>query len=138
MKPILLDSGVIVALLDRSEGFHERCRDALEELRGPLVTCEAVLAESCYLLRNIPGAPRAVLANVEHGVFQVPFQLSRSAADVRRIMRKYGDVPIDLADACLIRLADQLSIGDILTLDRDFRIYRWGRNQPFQLLIPLD
>jgi len=138
VKPVLLDSGVIVALLDRSERFHQSCRVALEEAGGLLVTCEAVIAESCYLLRNVPGAPETVLANVEQGVFQVPFQLSRSAAEVRRILRKYRDVPIDLADACLIRLADQVVTPDILTLDRDFKIYRWGKNRPFRFLVPLE
>jgi predicted nucleic acid-binding protein len=69
VKPTLLDSGVIVGLLDRSETYHNRCVSALEELEGPLVTCEAVIAESCYLLRRLPGAAEAVLDNVEGGIF---------------------------------------------------------------------
>jgi len=53
-------------------------------------------------------------------------------------MRKYRDVPADLADACLIYAAGQLGVGEILTLDHDFEIYRWGRNKPFHLPISLD
>lgn len=102
-----------------------------------LVTCEAVIAESCYLLRALPGAPEAVLENVERGVLRVPFQLSQAARTVRSLLRKYRDVPADFADACLIYLADQLNTGDILTLDHDFQTYRWRKNKPFHLLVDL-
>jgi len=138
VKPVLLDTGVIVALLDRGERCHARCVTILQGLERPLVTCEAAIAESAYLLRGLPGAPETVLQNVERGVFQIPFQLSRSAAPARNIMRKYRDLPADFADACLIHLADELNTEDILTLDGDFRLYRWRRNRPFHLLVPLD
>jgi predicted nucleic acid-binding protein len=137
VKPVLLDTGVIVALLDRSERHHTRCVTIVEALERPLVTCEAVIAESCYLLRRLPGAAETVLENVERGVFQIPFELSRSAAPVRSIMSKYRDLPVDFADACLIHLAEELNTGDILTLDRDFESYRWRRSRPFHLLIEL-
>ncbi len=138
MRPALLDTGVIVALLDRSERRHARCVKTVEGLERPLITCEAVIAESCYLLRGLARAAETVLENVERAVFQIPFQLSRSAAPVRSIMRKYRDLPAGFADACLIYLADELNTGDILTLDRDFEFYRWRRNRPFHMLVPLD
>jgi predicted nucleic acid-binding protein len=134
VKPILLDTGVIVALLDRSEKFHRQCAEAVRKLDVPLITCEAVMAESCYLLRNLPGAPEAIIANAAEGIFQIPFQLSREAVAVRTILRKYQHRAIDLADACLIHLANEFATGDVLTLDKDFEIYRWGRNRAFQLL----
>jgi predicted nucleic acid-binding protein len=137
MKPVLLDTGAIVAWLDRSEKYHESALEALEGCRGPLITCEAVVAESCYLLRAIEGAAEAVLANVAEGIFELPLPLSKSAADVQRTMRKYRDQGIDLADACLIQMAGQYNTSQILTLDRDFQIYRWGRNSAFDLLIDL-
>jgi len=134
VKPALLDTGVIVALLDRSEKFHQACANALHQMHAPLITCEAVIAESCYLLRSLPGAPEAVLENVAAGIFQVPFQLSRDAPGVKQVLRKYRDRKIDLADACLIRLADEFETPDILTLDKDFAIYRWSKNKLFRLL----
>lgn len=137
MKPVLLDTGVIVALLDRSERHHKSCEAALESIAGPLVTCEAVIAESCYVLRFLPGAPQAILENVVVGTFQVPFQLSRCASQIQRVLRKYQDREVDFADACLIHLATEFQTGDILTLDHDFEIYRWSGNKPFHLLIPL-
>ena len=134
MKPVLLDTGVIVALLDRSEGAHRVCANAVQQLEAPLLTCEAVIAESCYLLRNLSGASEAVIENIAAGMFQVAFQLSREAMSVKQVLRKYRDRKIDLADACLIRLADVFETGDILTLDRNFTIYRWGKNKPFKIL----
>ena len=101
------------------------------------MTCEAVIAEACYLLRRVTGAPEAILENVATGVFQIPFQLSRDAPDVQRVLRKYRDHDINLADACLIHLAGAVRSGDILTLDRDFEFYRWGGNKRFHLLISL-
>lgn len=134
MKPVLLDTGVIVALLDRSERRHEACAEAVQQIEAPLITCEAVVAESCYLLRNVAGASEAVIENVAAGIFQIPFQLSHEAAGVRQVLRKYRDRQIDLADACLIRLADEFGTANILTLDGDFAIYRWGRNKAFRML----
>jgi uncharacterized protein len=136
VKPVLLDTGVIVALLDRSERHHKSCEAALDAAVGPLVTCEAVIAESCHLLRFLPGAPEAVLENVVAGTFQIPFQLSRCASQIQRVLRKYKDREVDFADACLIHLAAEFHTGEILTLDHDFEIYRWSGNKPFHLLIP--
>jgi uncharacterized protein len=134
VKPVLLDTGVIVALLDRSERLHDACAEAVREIEAPLITCEAVIAESCYLLRNLAGTSEAIIENVAAGIFQIPFQLSHEATGVKQVLRKYRDRRIDLADACLIRLADEFGTADILTLDNDFAVYRWGRNRAFRML----
>jgi predicted nucleic acid-binding protein len=138
MKPVLLDTGFIVALLDRSESLHKTCARTIREVQAPLATCEAVITESSYLLRNLSGASEAVIENIAAGIFQIPFQLSRETAAVKQLLRKYKDRKIDLADACLIRLADQFGTADILTLDRDFAVYRWGKNKPFRVLPSAD
>ncbi len=137
MTPILLDTGVIVALLDRDEKHHRQCAKVLSDTGGPLSTCEPVIAEACYLLRRLPGAPEAVIRNVANGVFRLPVRLDDSASAVERLLRKYRDVPMDLADACLVNLADKLGTGRILTLDGDFEIYRWRLRRRFELLIDL-
>ena len=103
-----------------------------------LICSEAVIAESCYLLRKFRGAPEAIMDNVVAGIFQIPLQISKEAAGVKRILRKYRDRKIDFADACLIRLADEFETADILTLDKDFKIYRWGKNKPFRILLDLN
>ena len=135
MTPVLLDTGVIVSLLDRSEASHSACSDVISNLDAPLVTCEAVISESCYLLRRLQGASEAILDNVIAGIFQIPFQLSRESTEVKQILRRYRDQKIDFADACLINMANTFGTADVLTLDRDFTIYRWGKNKPFRLLL---
>ena len=129
MTSTLLDTGVIVALLDRSERHHSECVEVLSELAGSLVTCEACIAETCYLLRGIRGAPEAVVSNVANGLFRIPIGLNDQASSVERLLKKYRDVPMDLADACLVDLADRLGTGRILTLDSDFEVYRWRARQ---------
>jgi len=138
VKPVLLDTGAIVALLDATDSFHQRCADALAELRAPLITCEPVIAESCYLLRNLEGAAEAILESIASREFLIPIALADMASPVRRIFRKYRDRRIDLADAVLIHLANEFQTGDILTVDNDFHVYRWGRSNAFRLLIPLN
>jgi uncharacterized protein len=135
VREVLIDTGCIVALLDRSEQHHARCVDAIKTVSGRLITCEAVIAESCYLLRNQKGAADTILENVERGVFQIPLRLEEMAAPVRAHMKRYARVPMDLADGCLVALAESLGTGRILTLDGDFRIYRWRRSRRFESLV---
>ena len=134
MKPILVDASVIVASLVKTEKHHQVCAEAIRQAEGALLTCDAVIVESCHLLRHIDGAAEVILANVTAGLLQIPFQLSRDSDPVRSIMKKYRDLRIDLADACLIRMAEEFETGDILTLDRDFVIYRWGKNKAFHVM----
>jgi predicted nucleic acid-binding protein len=135
MKATLLDTGVIVALLDRDERHHLQCVDVVSDIVGPLITCEAVITEACYLLRRTHGAPEAVIKNVANGVFQTPVRLVDRAASIEKLLRKYRDVPMDLADACLVDLADQTDTGQILTLDSDFEIYRWHSRRKFEMMV---
>jgi len=137
MTPILLDSSVIVALLNRREHSHARSVKATREIRQPLFTCEAVITECCFLLKHRREAESDMFANLVNGAFQIQFELKRSAAAVLALMHKYRDVPMSLADACLVQMADELDTGDILTLDSDFSHYRWRKNKKFNLLIPL-
>jgi predicted nucleic acid-binding protein len=135
VNDVLIDTGCIVAVLDRSERSHERCVDALRSVSGRLITCEGVIAESCYLLRHQRGAADTILENVERGVFQIGLRLDEMAGSVRAHMKRYARVPMDLADGCLVALAEALGTGRILTLDSDFRIYRWRRTRRFEYLI---
>jgi len=137
VKSVLLDTGMIVALLDSTDSYHTRCSDAMADIGAPLVTCETVIAESCYLLRQVEGAAEAILHSVATREFLIPISLADAAIPVRRVMAKYRYRRIDLADAFLIHLADEFDTGDILTVDRDFRVYRWGKNNHFQVLVDL-
>ena len=138
MEPVLLDTGVIYSLLNKRESRHEECLQVFRELYRPIVTCEAVIVESCFLLSKYPQGIEVLLANVRSGLFGIPFQIAKSSLEVLELFRKYRDIPASFADACLIAMANELGTGDILTLDGDFKHYRWRRNRRFNLLIPLD
>jgi predicted nucleic acid-binding protein len=133
-----VDTSFLIAVYDRTDAFHLRCMKTHEAIDNRLVTCEPVIAETLYMLRVVRGAADAILASVEHGALEVQFNLSASAVRVRKIMEKYVSLPASFADACLVHMADELNTGDILTLDSDFRHYRWRRNRTFNLLVPLD
>ncbi len=138
MRPVLADAGFLVALYDRREPVHPLCLRVYQNLQAQLVTCEAALAESLYLLNALPIAQQQILASVAAGILAIPFQVSSAAQKVQATMHKYRDTPADFADACLIQMADELNTGDILTLDSDFRHYRWRQTRHFNLLIPIE
>lgn len=135
MKRVLLDTGVLVAALDRRQQHHASCREAILNFNGGFVTCESVISEACFLLRAAPGAAEAIMANVDSGLIEVRPVLPSAAKAIAKFLRKYADQEVDFADACLVSLAGELGSGKILTLDSDFRHYRWGANRPFELLL---
>lgn len=135
MTSVLVDTSGIVALLDRSERYHKNCVQAFESLSRPLITCEAVIAEACRLLRHCPGASEAILKNVQRGIIRIPWTLTGHELRVAKLIGQYEKVPMDLADACLVCMAEDFGSGDVLTLDLDFEIYRWFSRKPFNILI---
>jgi len=100
----------------------------------PLLTCEAVVSETCFLVRHARGGPSAVLELLSRGALRIAFQLEDNVSAVR-LMARYARVPMSLADACLVHMADELNTGRILTLDDDFAIYRWLRSRVFERLL---
>jgi len=80
VKPVLVDSGFLVAVYKRRDAYHSLCMSVYEDLNRPLVSCEAVVTEALHLLRNTPGAGIALLSSIEQGLLALPLSLSRSAA----------------------------------------------------------
>lgn len=137
MTPVLVDTSYLIAIYNRKDRYHRECMLLNDSLTRPLVTCEPVIAEASHMLRRTPEAVASILASIQQNLLLVPFTLSRSASLVAALLEKYRDTPADLADACLIQMADELDTADILTLDSDFLHYRWRKTRPFNLLIPL-
>jgi uncharacterized protein len=138
MTPVLTDASYLIAIYNRSDPFHRQCMQFNHSLSRPLVTCEPVIAEALHMLRRTPEAAVSILASIQQHLLLIPFSLSQSVSRVADLMEKYSDTPADLADACLIQMADDLNTGDILTLDSDFLHYRWRKTKHFNLLIPLE
>jgi predicted nucleic acid-binding protein len=133
---ILVDAGPLVALLDADDQFHKKCVAALKGLREPLVTVWPPVTEAIYLLNDLPKAQHALWEMLERGALQLlPLGLS-DVPRIRALMDKYGDRPMDLADAALVAVAEREGIRKIFTVDRDdFAVYRLhGRLRP--VIIP--
>lgn len=137
---VIADTGFWVALANRRDRHHDRARAALLALDEPLVTTWPVLTETSYLLldRGGPGAAAAFLDSYSRAAFEVWEVRQEKAARAADLLRRYSDLPMDLADASLVLLAEDLGHGRILTSDRrDFGIYRWRQSEPFEnLLLP--
>jgi len=132
---LLLDTGAFVALVDRDEKFHTACVAALERWTGPVVTTEAVLTETLYLVGPHWRAQKVCLEFILRGVFQVVPASMQSLQRVAALMERYGNVPMDFADATLVALAEELETDKVFTLDRrGFTTYRMNRNRPFQII----
>lgn len=135
-RRVLLDTGPLVAFLNRNDHHHDWARGVLERIEPPLLCCEPVLSEACFLLRRLEGGAGAVLEMVQRGLVAVPFRVDQEAAEIERLLRAYSDVPMSLADACLVRMAEQHAGSAVLTVDSDFRVYRKHRRQVVPVLMP--
>ena len=135
-QPLLVDAGPLVALLSERDRYHSWARQAFARTTPPLRTCEAVLSEAWYLLRLTRRGQTAVLEFVERGLVTVDFALSSELAAVRRLVTRYRDRPMSLADACLVRMAELYDEAAVLTLDSDFTIYRKNGRQVIPLIEP--
>lgn len=128
-EAVLVDTGPLVAFLNSRDSYHEWSKDTFAEIDAPVLSCEAVLSEACFLLRNSRGGGEAVLKLVERGLVRLPFRLEAQGPPVRRLLSRFSNVPMSLADACLVRMSEEFSDSVVLTLDRDFKVYRkHGRN----------
>ncbi len=132
----LLDTGPLVALLDGRDQHHEWTQEQMARLRPPLRSCEAVVTEAFYLLRDLPRARASILEMIAEGVLTTPFVLSEQGREVLALVERYANVPMSLADGCLVRMSELVAGSVVFTLDGDFRIYRRHRRQKIPLLIP--
>lgn len=133
---LLLDIGPWVALMCKNDRYHQWSRDQFAVHRGPFLTCEAVVAETCFFISRGGFDPAKALMFIERGAVQMAIDLQAEVAPVRALFERYENVPASLADACLIRLSELHVASRVLTIDRDFRIYRRRGRQALDLVIP--
>lgn len=135
-RQVLIDTGPLVAFINRRDQFNGWITEELATIKQPLLTCEAVLSEACFLLRNVYGGQEAVISLINTGLIQIPFRLNEEAESIKELLTRYQSVPMSLADACLVRMTEYYSESVLLTLDSDFRIYRKNRNQMISVIMP--
>lgn len=133
---VLLDTGPWVALLSRNDTHHKWSVEQFRRLPPPLLSCEAVVAETCFLLKRSGFDPSLPLQFIERGVVQLPFMLQEQIGSVSSLFKRYENVPASLADAALIRLAEINDSPLLITTDSDFHIYRRHGRQTIPLVTP--
>jgi len=131
---VLVDAGFLVALLSRRDTHHDWAAGQASRLAPPWSTCEAALSEAFHLL-GAPGAP-ALSELLRRRAAVVAFDLEDHLEPVLRLLKKYSDVRMSLADACLVRMSETLADPMLLTTDTDFRIYRRHSRQIVPCIMP--
>lgn len=135
MPSAVMDTGPVVAYFCASERRHAWAVDQFGKLAAPVVTCEPVLTESAFLLGR-QGVPAwRLLEKLTQGVFRIGLRLDAEAEALHALMNRYRNVPMSLADACLVRLAEIYALP-ICTLDSDFAIYRASGRRRLALITP--
>lgn len=132
---VLLDAGPWVAYLRRADQHHDWARRQLAAREG-FVSCEAVLAEVCARLQYYGNDPLVALEFVKSGVVTLKFDLQTNLIFVANLMRKYRDQPMDLADACLVRMMEIEPRSLVVTTDEDFRVYRRNGREVIPCVLP--
>jgi predicted nucleic acid-binding protein len=133
---VLLDTGPLLALINKRDQHHAWAVARFADMKPPLLTCESVLAEACHLTDRLRGGKQGVLELIQRGAVELAFALKEHFTPVSSLMRRYANVPMSLADACLVRMSELVADAVVFTLDSDFRIYRRHSRQSIPLLIP--
>ena len=118
--------------------MHGWAKDQLKLMTPPLFTCDAVIAEACFLLKREKHDPSDVVKLARAGLFEVKFDFNREASSLLSLMTSYRNLPMSFADACLVRMSEQHPQASVWTLDRDFKIYRRSRRSSIPLISPFE
>lgn len=134
--PILLDTGPLVAYLNRRDTYHLWAKTYWKQVSPPLLTCESVISEGCFLLNRSFGHARQLMELLNRDILRVAFRLEDQIGPVTDLMRRYADQPMSLADACLVRMAEIYSDSTVWTTDGDFRRYRKNGRRIIPVALP--
>jgi len=138
MKPkkVIIDTGPLVAFLNKLDKYHEWALMQFAQLKPPFFTCESVISEVCFLLRHSEKGAQNTLSMIERNLLQIPFNIETEINTVKLLLKKYNDIPMSLADACLVRMSEQISESVIFTIDSDFKIYRKDSRKIIPVIMP--
>lgn len=134
MRGVLVDTGPLVAIVDRDDAFHESCVRAANTFRDPVYTVWPVIAEAMYLVGFLHGRER-LWDLIDHAPVRLRALEAADLSSIRALMKKYADLPMDLADAALVHVAARDGLHTVFTIDRaDFQIYRLPGGRRLRLL----
>ena len=135
-RTVLVDTGPLVAFLSAADAYHDWVHEQWELLSPPMLTCEAVFTEAAFLLQRQRKSRAALFELIRRGVVRVDFSLMEELTAAAALVARYGNVPMSLADACLVRMSELWADSHIFTLDEDFRLYRRHGRQAIPLIAP--
>jgi predicted nucleic acid-binding protein len=132
----IVDTGPLVAFLDRRERAHRWAADRFAELEPPAMVCEPVLTEAAHLLGPYVGAREQLLGALTSRALAIGLRIDEHLEPLRLLLGKYRDQPMSLADACVVRMAELYENHAVVTLDSDFAVYRRHGRMPIRLVHP--
>lgn len=136
MTTVFVDTGPLVAFFDHSSSHHAWVVEQFKSLTSPLETCEPVISEVLFLLKRAGISPDPLFEMIDRDVLRLTFRLKEEFQAVRKLLQKYKSLPTSLADGCLVRMSETTPESVVLTLDRDFLVYRRNRIHTIPLLAP--
>ena len=136
MGKVIVDTGPLVAFLVETDSHHAWAVERFQELPAPFVTCEPVLTETFYLVSRLHNGPRRFLELLGSGLLDIEFAVLAEREALRKLIHKYAELPMSLADACVVRMTEQIDGAVVFTTDPDFRAYRKNGRQLIPLIMP--
>ena len=136
MSNVIVDTGPLVAFLVEPDSHHAWAVERFHELPAPFLTCEPVLTETFYLVSRLHNGPRRIFELLGSGLLNVEFGVLAEREALRKLIYKYADLPMPLADACVVRMTEQIDGAVVFTTDNDFRAYRKNGRQLIPLITP--
>jgi len=133
---LILDTSFLVAFLRERDEFHPWAVAALKARTGNIATCEAALAETFHLLRDRRDVCKHLLGAVAEKRIIIPFVLGEEGSAIEKLIDRYRNIPMSLADACLVRMAEIHTGSLVFTLDEDFKLYRKSNRQVIATVMP--
>jgi predicted nucleic acid-binding protein len=133
---VVLDSGPLVAYLDRREQYHQWAVQQFGSIHRPALICEAAVTEACFLLSALPAAVTKIGEYLDRGILKIARVGGAAQPRIFELLAQYRDLPMSYADACLVWLAETHPRSRIVTLDSDFQIYRLRGGEPVPVLAP--
>ncbi len=136
MTRVIIDTGPLVAYFNGRDRWHRWVVEQMSAISAPLLTCEPVLTEACFLIHRAGGKPADLIRKLDQGVLEIGIDLTKEAAAIEGLLKRYDDTPMSLADACIVRISERFADCRVFSLDSDFEHYRRNGRQIIPLLRP--
>ena len=135
-KKVIIDAGPLVAFLNKNDQYHDWVKTQFSIISPPLITCESVISKACFILGRFPKGARHILELIQRELIVLPIDFQEESLSIKSLLERYDNVPMSVADACLVRLCEQISESVVCTTNRDFNIYRKNKRDVIPVIMP--